>query len=148
LTEARSRSVQHDSRRFSNYCELKEKIMNTRNQTQQIVMAAVAAICVASATMAAHADELNAPTRTVHYADLNLDTPAGISTLYKRIRYTAEELCGDAKSRGLPGTAVAHACVDHAVYISVHSLNNVKLTDEYNAHAGKGQGLINVASTR
>jgi UrcA family protein len=66
--------------------------MKTSNYTKQIAMASVAAICVASATMGAHADELDAPTRTVHYADLNLNTPAGVSALYQRIRYAAEEV--------------------------------------------------------
>jgi UrcA family protein len=122
--------------------------MKTTNYTKQIAMASVAAICVASATMAVHADELNAPTRTVRYADLNLDTPAGISVLYKRIRYAAEEVCGDAKWRGLAEAAAAKACVDHAVYVSVHSLNNVKLTNEYQAHMGVAQESINVASSR
>jgi UrcA family protein len=121
--------------------------MKTSNYTKQIAMASVAAICFASAAMVAHADELNAPTRTVRYADLNLDTPAGISILYKRIRYAAEEVCGDAKWRGLAEAAAAKACVDHAVYVSVHSVNNVKLTNEYNAHIGGAQQSINVAST-
>jgi UrcA family protein len=121
--------------------------MKTSNCTKKIAMASIAAICVASATMGAHADELEAPTRTVRYADLNLDTPAGVSALYKRIRYAAEEVCGDAKWRGLSEATAAQACVDHAVSVSVHSLNNVKLTNEYQAHISK-QGQINVASTR
>ena len=122
--------------------------MKTSNYTKQIAMASVAAICVASAAMGAHADELDAPTRTVRYADLNLNTPAGISVLYKRIRYTAEEVCGDAKWRGLAEAAAAKACVDHAVKVSVHSVNNANLTKEYEAHIGNGQEIINVAAAR
>jgi UrcA family protein len=122
--------------------------MKTSNYTKQIAMASAAAICVATATMAAHATELDAPTRMVHYADLNLNTPAGISVLYKRIRYAAEEVCGDAKWRGLAEAAAARACVDHAVYVSVHSVNNANLTNEYEAHVGKGEEIINVASAR
>jgi UrcA family protein len=120
--------------------------MKTSNYTKQIAMASIAAICVASATMGAHADETGAPTRTVRYADLDLNTPAGISVLYKRIRYTAEEVCDGAKWRGLAEAAAAKACVDHAVYVSVHSVNNAKLTNEYEAHMGKEQKAINVAS--
>lgn len=122
--------------------------MKTSNYTKQIAMASIAAICVASATMGAHADEFGAPTRTVHYADLNLNTPADVSTLYKRIRYAAEEVCGDAKWRGLAEVAAAKACVDHVVSVSVHSMNNVNLTNEYEAHIGKGQEGINLAATR
>jgi UrcA family protein len=122
--------------------------MKTSNYTKQIAMASVAAICIASATMGAHADEFDAPTRTVRYADLNLNTPAGTSVLYKRIRYAAEEVCGDAKWRGLAQVAAAKECVDHAVYVSVHSVNNANLTKEYEAHLDKGQKAINVASAR
>jgi UrcA family protein len=122
--------------------------MKTSNYTRRIAMASVAAICVASATMGAHADEFDAPTRTVRYGDLNLNTSAGISVLYKRIRYAAEEVCGDAKWRGLAAAAAAKACVDHAVYVSVRSVNNANLTKEYESHIGNGQGTINVASTR
>jgi UrcA family protein len=122
--------------------------MRTSNCTKQIAMASVAALCVASATMAVHADELNAPARTVHYSDLNLNTPAGISVLYKRIRNAAEQVCGDVNSRRLEEAAAAKACVRHAVYTSVRSVNNVKLTNEYNAHVGGAQESINVASSR
>jgi UrcA family protein len=122
--------------------------MKTSNYTKQIAMASIAAICVASATIGAQADEFSAPTRTVRYADLNLDTAAGVAVLYKRIRYAAEEVCGDAKWRGLAEAAAAKACADHAVYVSVHSLNNAKLTNEYNAHIGAGQESINIAATR
>ena len=34
-----------------------------------------------------------APTRVVDYADLNLDSPAGISALYRRIRNAAHVVC-------------------------------------------------------
>jgi UrcA family protein len=125
----------------------KEKIMKTRNFTKQIAMATVAAICLASAT-GAYAGEVNAPTRTVHYSDLNLNTQAGAAVLYKRIRTAAEEVCGDVNSRRLDEAAVAKACVDHAVYGSVQSVNNVKLTNEYNARIGGTQKSINVASLR
>jgi UrcA family protein len=124
--------------------------MKTSNYTKQVVMASVAAICVASATMAAHADEasVNVPARTVYYADLNLNTPAGASVLYNRIRNAAEQVCGDVNSRRLPEAVAAKACVAHAVSASVHSVNNVSLTNEYNAHIGAAKESINLASIR
>ena len=123
--------------------------MKTTNYTKQIAMATVAALCLASAT-GAYADDAmaNVPTRTVHYADLNLNTQAGAAILYKRIRNAAIEVCGDVNSRRLNEAAVAQACVDHAVYGSVQSVNNAKLTNEYNAHTGGAQKTVNVASLR
>ena len=121
--------------------------MKTTNYTKQIAMATVAALCLASAT-GAYADAMTpVPTRTVHYADLNLNTQAGAAILYKRIRNAAVEVCGDVNSRRLNEAAVAQACVDHAVYGSVQSVNNAKLTSEYNAHTD-AQKTINVASLR
>ena len=124
--------------------------MKTSNYTKQFTMASIAAICLASATMAAHADQAsaNASTRTVYYADLNLNTPAGVAVLYNRIRNAAEQVCGDVNSRRLEVAAAAKACVNHAVYVSVHSVNNVRLTDEYNAHFGMAKESINLASIR
>ena len=97
--------------------------MKTTNHTKQIAMATVAALCLASAT-GAYADDAmaNVPTRTVHYADLNLNTQAGAAILYKRIRNAAVEVCGDVNSRRLNEAAVAQACVDHAVYGSIQSV--------------------------
>jgi UrcA family protein len=127
----------------------KEKIMKTTNFTTKIAMATVAALCLASAT-GAYADDAmaNVPTRTVHYADLNLNTQAGAAVLYKRIRVAAAQVCGDVNSRRLDEAAAAQACVDHAVNASVQSVNNAKLTNEYNARTGGAQKLINVASLR
>jgi UrcA family protein len=124
--------------------------MNTSNYIKQMAMAGVAAICLASTTMAAHADDASAdaPTRTVHYADLNLNTPAGVSVLYKRIRNAAEQVCGDVNSRQLDLAKAAQACVSHAVYVSVHAVNNVRLTNEYNARMGVTKEAINYASIR
>ncbi len=115
----------------------------TRN-IWNVTMAATVAVCLASVTIVAHADEA---ARTVRYADLNLNTQAGAAVLYKRIRNAAEQVCGDVDSRQLAQAAAAKACVDKAIFTGVHSVNSPKLTNEYNAHAGIAQ-LINVASVR
>jgi len=123
--------------------------MKAINYTKQIALASIAAICVAS-TMGARADETSAeaPVRTVRYADLNLNTPTGIKTLYNRIRGAAEQVCGDVYSRQLEQAAAAKACVRHAVYASVHSVNNVRLTLEFDARMGVAKESINFASAR
>jgi UrcA family protein len=122
--------------------------MKTSNYTQKIAMAAIAAIGLATAATAAHADEVNAPARTVRYADLNLNTQAGAAVLYKRIKIAAAQVCGDAGSRQLQEAAAARGCIDRAVEAGVRSVNNVQLTNEFDAHRGMSQGAINVASLR
>src|ERR1700761_244210 len=90
---------------------LKEKVMKTINYSKSIALVTVAALGVASLAIGAHADEslADVPARTVHYSDLNLNTPAGAEVLYKRIRMTAEEVCGDVHSLDLERAALAKA---------------------------------------
>jgi UrcA family protein len=123
--------------------------MKTKAHTKKVVMASVAAVYVAFAVGAAHADEswVNAPQRTVHYADLNLNTQAGISVLYRRIRNAADQVCGDVHSKRLVEAREAKACVAHAIQVSVQSVNNARLTNEYNAHAAGAVKSINLASS-
>lgn len=101
--------------------------MKTTHYTQKIAMAGIAAIGLATAAMAAHAGEVNPPARTVRYADLNLNTPAGAAVLYKRIRNAAEQVCGDANARQLTEIMAAKACVARAVDAGVHAVNNVNV---------------------
>ena len=120
--------------------------MKTTNYTKQVAMAGIAALCLATAAMGAHADE--APARTVRYADLNVNTPAGAAVLYQRIRYAAEQVCGDVNARQLKEAMAAKACVAQAVDAGVRAVNNVQLTREYNAHIGGAQEAIKVAALR
>lgn len=124
--------------------------MKATKYTKRVAITGVAAICLATAAMGAHADgaAVDAPTRTVRYADLDLNTPAGAAVLYRRIKNAAEQVCGDVDSRRLAAAAAARACVDHAVYVSVQSVNSVKLAEEYDARTGVAKKSINVASTR
>lgn len=124
--------------------------MNTITQKtgKNIAMAAVAAVCLASVTMVAHADQAanEVPARTVHYSDLNLNTEAGAATLYRRIRNAAEQVCGDVGSRQLEQAAAARACIHQAIYSSVQSVKNPQLTNEYNTRFGGAQKRINLVS--
>jgi UrcA family protein len=124
--------------------------MKTQSQIKQIAMSSVAAMCFAGAAMVAHADNAleSAPQHTVHYADLNLSTSVGASTLYRRIRAAAAQVCGDVYSRRFEEAREAQACVAHAVQVSVRSVNNAMLTNEYNSRIGAAQKSIDVASIR
>ena len=132
----------------ANTALLKEKIMKTTHYTTKIAMAGIAAIGLATAAMGAHAGEVNPPARTVRYADLNLNTPAGAAVLYKRIKNAAEQVCGDADARQLTEVMAAKACIARAVDAGVHAVNNLQLTREYDAHQGVARGTINVATLR
>lgn len=118
------------------------------NNAKHILFVAVAAISLGSVAVAAHADAVDAPARTVHYSDLNLSTQSGVATLYNRIRNAAQLVCGNVDPRRLDEAASAKACIDKAVFSSVTAVNNPKLTSEYNARVSGAQKQISVASIR
>ena len=123
--------------------------MKTITRNSRNFLAAVAAVCLASVTIVAHADEAanGVPARTVHYSDLDINTRAGANVLYARIRNAAQQVCGDVDSRQLAVSAAAKGCVNRAIYTSVRSVNSPKLTSVYNSRVGATQ-QINLASDR
>jgi UrcA family protein len=105
--------------------------MKTHHFTKHVAIAAVAAICVGTFTTGANAAEPTAPTRVVRYYDLNLDKPADVAVLYKRIHNAAKEVCGDANSRQLADAMAAKACIRDAVNTSIHTVDNAKMAQQY-----------------
>jgi UrcA family protein len=61
--------------------------------TRQFAVGVVAAMSLCLAAHAAHAEEA-APQRVVAYADLNIHTPDGAATLYRR-----RSRCADRRTR-------------------------------------------------
>jgi UrcA family protein len=126
----------------------KEKVMKAINHGKNIALATVAALGLGSLAFGAHADDSvgQVPTRTVHYSSLNLNTQAGAEVLYRRIRYAAEQVCGDVNSWELTKAAAARACVERAVGDSVRAVNSPRLTGVYTAHSGVARTAVSVAS--
>jgi len=122
--------------------------MKTISYSKNLALVGFATLCVTGFAFGAHAAEssFQAPARTVHYSDLNLNTQVGAEVLYKRIRFAAEQVCGDVSSRQLAQAAAARACVDKAVTAGVRAVNNGQLTSAYNKHFGVAQPALNVAS--
>ena len=123
--------------------------MNTITRNSKSFLAAVAAVCLASVTIVAHADEAanGVPARTIHYSDLDINTRAGAGVLYARIRNAAQQVCGDVDSKQLAVSAAVKACVNRAISTSVRTVNSPKLTSVYNSHVGVTQ-QITLASDR
>jgi UrcA family protein len=123
--------------------------MKTITRNSKNFLAAVAAVCLASVTIVAHADEAanGVPARTIRYSDLDINTRAGATVLYARIRNAAQQVCGDVDSKQLAVSAAVKACVNRAISTSVRSVNSPKLTSVYNSHVGVTQ-QITLASDR
>jgi UrcA family protein len=74
-------------------------------------------------------------TTTVHFADLNLDQPAGVASLYRRITVAADRVCGEPY---LTGSHVVsdgwRVCVTQAVDRAVLVLDRPTLSAYHRAH--------------
>lgn len=112
--------------------------MKTNTNTKRITLATIAALCLSSAAIGAYAEETgnDVPTRTVRYSDLDLGTQAGAKALYRRIRYAAEQVCGNPDWRQRFESAAVKACIGRAISSSVHSVNDARLTSVYESDIG------------
>lgn len=117
--------------------------MNIRTlRTHKILVGVAAAVCVAAAS-GALADAANdTPSLTVRYADLNLNTRAGVSTLYRRIEHAALRVCGDEGTRDPARQRVVQSCVDQAMASSVRFVNNEELTQLYASRVDTQNSLV------
>jgi UrcA family protein len=120
---------------------------HTLNNTKHIAMAALVAFGLSAAAFGAYAGETDdVPTRTVRYADLDLNTQKGATVLYNRIRQAAEQVCGYEGSQRIAIAAPVKACVATAVAASVHAKNNARLTGVYDSR--NGVKALSVAALR
>ena len=102
--------------------------MNTQRALGRPLLATVCAIGLCAG---AHASDKNydVPRQVVKYADLNLNSSAGVSTLYSRIRRAAARVCGDpAATRELSEWARLRTCNEQAVARAVDAVNSSALT--------------------
>lgn len=120
---------------------------HTLNNTKHIALAAVVAFGLSTVAFGAYAGETNdVPTRTVRYADLDLNTQKGATVLYNRIRQAAEQVCGYEGLQPLAIAAPVKACVNRAVASSVEAINNARLTSVYDSR--NGVKALSVATLR
>ena len=121
----------------------------TLSNSKSFVFAAVAAASLVSVAQFAQADSVDGRAAlTVHYSDLNMNTEAGVASLYNRIRHAAQQVCGEVDPRRLDKATAAQACVDHAIAVSVAAVGNTQLDREFMARVHAAPKLIYVASTR
>jgi len=74
---------------------------------------------------------------TVQFADLNLDSKAGIVTLYQRIKGAARRVCGDQANERLVAKHTYAVCLDLAVSTAVARIDRPTLSDYVAQRSGK-----------
>jgi UrcA family protein len=92
-----------------------------------IALAGTPSLLLADLAAAAVVDE-PAPSVTVRYHDLNLNSPAGVASLYGRIRGAAAEVCRTLESRDLERKPYWDFCYNHAVADAVKRVHNETLS--------------------
>lgn len=102
--------------------------MNIIKSITSVRSLALASLVCALATGPAWSNPL--PSVTVHYADLDLSTTAGATTLYHRIRGAAKGVCGTAGT-SLVEIADWQNCVDTAVGDAIAAVHSPVLTALY-----------------
>ena len=94
--------------------------MNSRT----LITGAVALLVVIGANAMANPPLEAYPTQAVAYADLNLASPAGVATLYRRIRRAANQVCDYPPDlRQLTSVRDSKACSALAVERAVLQVN-------------------------
>jgi UrcA family protein len=107
--------------------------MNTNTQKYFRTGLIAAAMILGAATVGTAAD---LPQVHVKYADLNVDSAAGATVLYQRIRAAANEVCPTSDTRDLAAQSAAKACRTHAIAEAVAAVRNPSLTRVYETKTG------------
>jgi len=82
----------------------------TRGNRVGRIVATGIAFALAAGTFAVAASE-GGPSVVVHYADLNLQSPAGMDTLRSRIRHAARQVCTSSHANERNRLPARDACV-------------------------------------
>jgi UrcA family protein len=90
--------------------------VNTSNRFPFLVRCASVALLVGGAVSgtAAFAEQRTPSTVTVSFAELNLQSPAGIAVLYQRIHSAASQVCSGGWDRNLAVLTYDAACAKKA----------------------------------
>lgn len=120
--------------------------MNTNiHTTRNPIRVALAALTLAAA-FAGAARAADAPQIHVKYADLDVNTVAGATVLYRRIHTAATHVCAVPGAGDLGLLARIDACTDRAVAEAVAAVDNATLTGLYMAKTG-GNPAMRLATT-
>jgi UrcA family protein len=95
-----------------------------KRRINKLILALVAITSIAAADV---------PQQTIQFSDLNLSHPAGIETLYQRLKSASERVCGDPEGneRNLKRFFDIRTCKAEAMQRAIAQVNNPALTQYY-----------------
>ena len=109
---------------------MQTKVMPSRSNVFVAATAAVVALFAVS-NVASAGDSKDEVRVEVNYADLNLETNAGIAELHGRLRVAAKQACDVrtyVETRSLRQVAIAKACYEETLEAAIQRVNNKRLT--------------------
>jgi UrcA family protein len=78
------------------------------------------------------------PSVTVRYADLNLNTSAGLDALYARLRSAARGVCNVGEGRALVDAMAAKSCYRQTLDTAVDNMKSPPLSALHRAETARG----------
>ncbi|HEY6483551.1 MAG TPA: UrcA family protein [Steroidobacteraceae bacterium] len=111
--------------------------LRTINRTFRAHSPAMLLACVLVASTALADEQVR--TETVKFQDLNVDTPAGVETLYRRIHSAAGRVCSSNDPLEQLGAA---ACAKKAEAKAIEKVNQPSLTAFYRMKTGDQRGML------
>jgi UrcA family protein len=88
------------------------------------------------------AEPTDPPSIRVNYGDLNLQAPAGVEMLYKRIDSAAKEVCAFAGDRELSILTFKRNCVASSESGAIKQAHNEALSAYYQTKIGRPNALV------
>ena len=101
--------------------------------------AALGVLTIGSLSVSAQDAERAAatPAVTVRYTDLNLNTSAGIDSLYARLRAAARGVCGVGERRALVEAMASKACYRETLEAAVANVKSPALSSLHRAESAR-----------
>ncbi len=113
-------------------------MFRTAHSLTALTASALAAFAAAAGATDRPATVGDAPSMTVRYADLNLQSPEGVATLYRRLAAAADQVCPTRYTRDLHAQALSQQCQHAAIERAVRTIDSPML-----AHVASDHGISN-----
>ena len=123
------------------------KVASNNTKVNRSILLAVSAVAIGALSIAG-AGAADQHSTSVRFSDLNIHTPEGITTLYRRIRRAAEEVCRPYEIREFAQETGARICFDDAVANAVKSVNLPSLTAYANTQRGHASQIVVAARSK
>jgi len=119
-------------------------IMKTSTRIQLVARCVVLAL-IGGAVLSSHVlagESSDSASITVKFADLNLQSPAGVEALYKRIHSAASQVCESGTDRNLSILTYDRKCVAATETQAIEKVHNAALSAFYQRKVGGPNTLI------